>query len=104
MTYVARMWFVNSFQYTYLLGLGEFDLENATEGSNVILFYSLFNLATFLIMIVFLNMLVAIMANTFEKVTQDTEKFKRKTALDVMSDYIKLIDCDSLSRKNRTLW
>ena len=55
----------------YLLGLGEFDLENATEGSNTILFYGLFNLATFLIMIVFLNMLVAIMSDTFSKVTQD---------------------------------
>ena len=104
MTYLARMWFVNSFQYTYLLGLGEFDLENATNGSNIILFYGLFNISTFLIMIVLLNMLIAVMSDTYDKVREDTEKFKRKTALDLMSEYIKLIDCESLSRKNMTLW
>ena len=54
-------------------------------------------------MIIFLNMLIAIMADTFSKVTQDAEKYKRKTALDVMSDYIKLIDSDSLSRRNMTM-
>ena len=94
-----RFWFVNTFQYIFLLGLGEFDLDNATEGNNVFLFYCLFNLATFMILIVFLNMLIAIMGDTFGQVTQERDKHRRMTALAIMDDYIKLIGHNSIYRR-----
>ena len=81
------------------MGLGEFALDGAADGENVFLFYSLFNFATFFIMIVFLNMLIAIMSDTFGRVTADREKFKRLTALSIMKDYIKLIDHEFMDHR-----
>ena len=56
--------------------------------------YILFLFATFLIMIVFLNMLIAIMGDTFSQATQEKENNARITKLQIMGDYIKLINQD----------
>jgi hypothetical protein len=54
----------------WLLGLGEFDLENSyTEGPNVGLCWFMFVLASFLILVTFMNMLIAIMGDTFGNVS-----------------------------------
>ena len=89
---VARVWMIDAFVYAYLIGLGEFELDGISEGSDVWLFYVLFTLSTFLIMIVFLNMLIAIMSDTFARVTQAREKHFRITSLRIMNDYITLLD------------
>ena len=61
--------FVDSFIAIYLLGLGEFDIDGTfTEGLNVKLTWAMFVLATFLVCVVFLNMLIAIMGDTFGNV------------------------------------
>ena len=60
----------------------------------MIALYIFFILATFLIQIVFLNMLIAIMGDTFSKVTENKDNNARKTKLEIMGDYIDLIDRD----------
>lgn len=53
----------------WLIGLGEFDLDDSYgEGPNVVLVWLMFIFATLLILIIFMNMLIAIMSATFEDV------------------------------------
>ena len=62
----------------YRLALGEFDDDGFAGAFASPLIYVFFILATFIILIVFMNMLIAIMSNTFEEVqaVQEESKFK----------------------------
>jgi len=54
---------------TWLLGVGEFNLDDSySEGPNVLLCWFMFWFASFLILTVFMNMLIAIMSDTFANV------------------------------------
>lgn len=53
----------------WLLGLGEFDLDGSySEGPDVLLCWFMFWFASFLVLVVFMNMLIAIMGETFSNV------------------------------------
>ena len=82
-----------------MLGLGSFDIGALENGRDILIVVLLFDIATMFIMIIFFNMLIAIMSDTFENVSQDREKYKRTTELKIMTDYIKLIDHRSIYRK-----
>lgn len=63
----------------WLLGLGEFDLGDTEEdtyaaGPNVVLCWIMFIMASFLVLTVFMNMLIAIMGETFSQVTERYEE------------------------------
>ena len=59
----------------WLLGLGEFDLDDSySEGPNAYLCWFMFILASFVIVITFMNMLIAIMGDTFGNVTGEAEQ------------------------------
>ena len=52
----------------YLLMLGEFDLDGFENHANLTICYMIFILSTFITQITFLNMLIAIMGDTFDRV------------------------------------
>ena len=54
----------------YFISLGEFKYDDFKKGPNCIMAWVFFLLATFLLLIVFMNMLIAIMGNTFSRVTE----------------------------------
>ena len=54
--------------------------------------YLLFLASTFLIQIVFLNMLIAIMGDTYAEASEQSDNNARITKLEIMEDYIHLID------------
>ena len=58
--------------FTYRLILGDFDTKEFGEVS-VLLVWILFTMCTLLIMIVMLNLLIAIISETFAKVTSNAE-------------------------------
>ena len=62
-------WLFNTFINQYLLSLGEFGMDNF-EGDNQLFIYLLFILATFFTQVTVLNMLIAIMGNTFDNVKE----------------------------------
>ena len=62
-------WLLNTFINQYLLSLGEFGIDNF-EGENQLFIYILFILATFMTQVTVLNMLIAIMGNTFDCVKE----------------------------------
>ena len=52
----------------YLQGLGEFDIDPMLNGPNTSIILVLFLVGTFLLNIVFLNMIIAVMADTYNVV------------------------------------
>ena len=59
---------VDSTLNQYLLMLGEFDLDGFENHANLAICYMIFILSTFITQITFLNMLIAIMGDTFDRV------------------------------------
>ena len=68
---IFNWWVLDTFEYVYELGLGEFQTDSfSTSSRQGAMCYCLFLAATFLINIVFLNMLIAIMADTYAMATE----------------------------------
>ena len=73
------------------MALGEFNIDNfARPNSHTYECFFFFILATFFTEITMLNMLIAIMGDTFDKVTEMREVHSRRTKLKILGDYI---DC-----------
>ena len=64
---------VDSLISMYLVSLGEFSFDSYSTGTDPILVWVFFLLGTFLLLIVFMNMLIAIMGETFSNVMSDIE-------------------------------
>ena len=89
---LSHIWVFDAFQNQYELGLGEFEIDSYRDSEiRKILIYSLFLLSSFLIQITFLNMLIAIMGDTFDRATEERENNSRLTKLKIMGDQIHLI-------------
>ena len=73
------------------MGLGEFDMDAYEAQPYKRLFFIVFIAATFLITIVFLNMMIAIMGDTFAMATEQRAKKARLQELDKMGDYVHVI-------------
>lgn len=90
----------------YLLSLGEFETftENF-EGQFSILILVLFNLASFCTMVTALNMIIAIMSDTFTKVNENREQHQREMKLSLLSDYTSMIRerCAAVKQKDSFL-
>jgi hypothetical protein len=63
----GNKWF-DAWLYVYLLSLGEFGDFPFTDGRDTFIVYFMFILGTFVILVVFMNMLIAIMGDTFGNV------------------------------------
>ena len=89
---ISNFWVFDAFINQYELGLGEFEIDSYREADNQkFLIYLLFVLSTFLIQITFLNLLIAIMGDTYDRVTDVRENNARLTKLKIMGDYINLL-------------
>ena len=67
-------------------------MENFKEGSpNLVIVIALFIVATFLTQITILNMLIAIMGDTFGKVTEIKEQAGLKEKINILADFVWLI-------------
>ena len=98
---VPWVWPINVFQNQYELSLGEFRIDKFVEGPNAAWCYILFCLATLLIQIIFLNMLIAIMGDSFSQAIEEKELKGRLEKLHIMSDYTHLIKDVKLGEEER---
>ena len=83
---------VDSLYNQYLLSLGEFAMDGFDDHPEMALVYTFFTLATFFTQITFLNMLIAIMGDTFGRVIENKANFGLQTKLSIMGDYTAVID------------
>ena len=88
---ISSIWALDAASAMYELSLGEFRLEDYEKSTNTELLYLLFWVSTFFLMVVFLNMLIAIMGDTFEQATNEKEKNARMTEIAKISSYTYLI-------------
>jgi len=81
---------LNSWLTEYKLGLGSFETDNF-EGKNEGIIWLCWLAGTFLIQITFLNMIIAIMGNTFDKVMDKRQLSALKERINIMQDYRKVV-------------
>ena len=83
-------WIADIMINQYLLSLGEFDNldDKVFEGKNTELVWVFFGLATFFTQVLALNMLIAIMSNTFDKVFDSKDLHERISKIALLSDYV----------------
>lgn len=74
------------FTYSYLTGLGEFDTDAYDDHPNRILLWVYFMISTVLLQIVLLNLLIAIMGDTFDRVQEMKEEAKLKELCALISE------------------
>ena len=81
------LWIIDAIYGQYLIALGEFAKFEITgqRANHDILILVFFNAATFFTQITMLNMLIAIMGNSYAKASENREKFAIKTKLDILS-------------------
>jgi len=81
-----------AFIYSYLLSLGEFNLDSFDKSEDVWLIWLLFVICSMFTTIVLLNMLVAIMGESFSRVNEQSENQRVREHLQLIVENDFLID------------
>ena len=81
----------------FMLMLGEFNMDGFRFHANNDICYLIFIFSTFITQITFLNMLIAIMADTFDRVISQRPTYSLKNKLKLMADMKSIISI--MSRK-----
>ena len=91
--YVGLSGFANCFVDSYRLALGDFEItENFVENSNnIFMFWIVFFAGTILTLLIILNMVIALMSATFERVQGETQSHVLRAKLEkITSNYFRL--------------
>ena len=83
-----------------MLSLGEFDTENFKDKSDDIIIWLLFIATTFVTQITFLNMLIAIMGDTFARVSEVKEQSGLQERIKILADYVIVVPRESVEDGN----
>jgi len=75
-----------------MLLLGEFALDNNDEGSYVVLVWIIFFLATFISQVLIFNMLIAIMGDSYAKISEMREQAALKEKIQILCDYLRIVE------------
>ena len=79
--------FVDAAFSNYMIGLGEFVYDDWADHPSARLIWIYFILTTFFTQIMFLNMLIAIMGSTFDRVTENKEKASLMERVNLYTDW-----------------
>ena len=84
---------VDAFARTYLMGLGDYYMINfgASDGTLV---WIIFLLATFITQLLFMNLLIAIMGDTFDRVQEIKHEAATKEKISMIQDFIWILDME----------
>lgn len=83
--------FIDTFVNQYMLGLGDFATDRFEDNTHDKLIWLMFIMASFITNIVFLNMLIAIMGDTYAKVSQSWDRYALIERTCIFSDHWPLI-------------
>ena len=83
----------------YMLVLGEFNMDGFKNHVNNGICYMIFLGSTFITQITFLNMLIAIMGDTFDRVISQRPTYSLKNKLKLMADMKSIINIMSRKKK-----
>ena len=85
---VFDFWVADLFVSQYLLILGDWDLGNWKEHPSAFTCYVLFFLATFISQVVMMNMMVAIMGDTYSEIMENKQVSGIKTKIELISEVL----------------
>jgi hypothetical protein len=82
--------FVMTFIYSYRMGIGDFDFDSFGAEKSSFLLYILFMISTLFILLILLNMLIAMMGDTFDRVqeTSESNMLKEFTEMMIENEYL----------------
>ena len=86
----------DAFLNQYLLFLGDF-ITTSYTGSNNVIIWSIFVFATFFSLVMTLNMLIAIMGDTFDAVTENSQQASLAEKVQILNDFVWVV---SLGQKS----
>ena len=90
--------------HAYLMGLGDFNKDNYSEGDAQVV-WIMFILATIIVSLIFMNLLIAIMGESFSRITGIMQQSTLKELCSIMEDHIWLQKIDELFESKRyILW
>ena len=97
--------FANSIVSVYMLGaLGDFESSDFAQGYNAKQAMTLLILGTFVIQVVFMNMLIAIMGDTFARVQEIAEESGLKERVVLINDHDWLVDIKQLFKGKKYIF
>jgi len=90
--------------HAYLMGLGDFNRDTySSENAKVV--WIMFILATIIVALIFMNLLIAIMGESFSRITGIMQQSTMKEICSIMEDHIWLQKIDELFENKRyILW
>ena len=75
----------------YITAIGDYETDGfKTDGGDVII-WILFIMATFISQVTFLNMLIAIMGDTFDRVSEVKEQSALAEKINILADYVTIV-------------
>ena len=77
-------------------------MESFAKGTQTIMCYTFFVLATFITQITMFNMLIAIMGDTFDKITENREINAIKSKLQLMCELVALLGAEDKVESKET--
>ena len=80
----------------YMLSLGEFDTEAYQSDGEDIVVWTIFIATTFITQITFLNMLIAVMGDTFDRVSEVKEQSALAEKIQILADYVIIVRRESI--------
>ena len=87
----------------YFMGLGEFAYDGYSVGPSSFSAWTMFLMATFITCVVFMNMLIAIMGETFGAVTEKAEQSGLNEQINLINDHVWLLNLKKLFKNQRYL-
>ena len=91
--------FINVMMNQYELSLGNTETDNFESQDFA---WIMFLLSTILTQILFLNMIIAIMSDTYAKVTESKEQSALVEKMNIMADYVYVVPRETKKRKTKT--
>jgi hypothetical protein len=92
--------FLNTVIHMYMLALGEFETMTQYRGENPRRIWGLFVVSTFVVQITFLNVLIAIMGDVYQKVMSNRKQARLREKMQIYADYVDYLDDKNFTEKN----
>jgi len=88
--------FIDGIMDQYMLGLGEFSTDQYGEEASDVIIWLVFIATTFITQITFLNMLIAIMGDTFARVSEVKDQSALSEKIKILADYVIIVSRSKL--------
>jgi len=95
--------FFNALITVYFISMGEFQYDKFKDGEYGTFVWMMFLSASFINIIIFMNMLIAIMGETFNQVTAEREMYDMVEKVNFIREHVWILDIEKLQKGKKIL-